>query len=299
VGTHLARTIGVPSFLHEFLVDLFRQRPELALELLRACVGIRLEGATAKLGSIDLSQVVPAEYRTDALTVIRDLKEEAIAAVIVEVQLWVDDDKRRTWPLYVAAARASFGCPAMLLVLAPAPAVARWASQPIELGHPGFALCPIVIGYAQIPRICDAASARGAPELAVLSVMAHPELETAEAAEAGLADLPEDRQKLYWDVIMMSLPELVRRAMEARMIKGYEYQSDFARKYYSQGLEKGRQEGLRHAILALVCARLPGLRDELERRLGGLSEARLEQLVVELGEVHDEDGVRAVLDRRA
>jgi hypothetical protein len=289
----------VPSFLHEFLVDLFRERPRLALELLRACAGIPLEGTTAELGSIDLSQVVPTAYRSDALTVLRDPKDKAIAAVVVEVQLWTDEDKRRSWPVYVAAARASFGCSAMLLVLAPEPAVARWASQPIDLGHPGFVLRPIVIGYKQIPRICDAEMARAAPELAVLSVMAHPDLETVEAAAEGLGGLPEDKQKLYWDVIMDCLPELVRKAVEARMIKGYEYQSDFARKYYSQGLEKGRQEGLRHAILALVCARLPGLRDELERRLGGLSEARLEQLIGELGGVNDEDGVRAVLDRSA
>jgi flagellar biosynthesis/type III secretory pathway protein FliH len=127
------------------------------------------------------------------------------------------------------------------------------------------------------------------------------------AAEAGLAGLPEDKQRLYWDVIMSSLPELVRQALEARMIKGYEYQSDFARRYYSQGRQEGRQEGreegrqegreegLRLAILALVGARLPALHDELERRLAGLSPARLEQLIGELAEVHDEDGVRTVI----
>ena len=97
----------------------------LALELLRACAEIRLDGATAELGTIDLSQVAPTEYRSDSLTVLRDGAGKAVGAVIVEVQLWDDDDKRRTWPLYVAAARARYGCPATLLVLAPNPAVAR------------------------------------------------------------------------------------------------------------------------------------------------------------------------------
>jgi len=283
---------AVPSFLHELLVDLFRERPQLAPELLRACAGIGLESATVELGSIDMSQVAPAEYRSDAMTVLRDPVGEAIAAVIVEVQLGVDDDKRRTWPLYVAAARASLGCPTTLLVLAPDPVVARWASQAIDLGHPGFALRPIVIDYEQVPRICDAAAARAAPQLAVLSAMAHLDLETAGAAEAGLAELPENLQKLYWDVILSGLPELARRTLEGRMIKDYEYQSDFARKYYSQG----REDGLRRAIFALVCARLPGLRDELERRLRGQPAAQLEQLITELDKVHDEAGVRAVLD---
>lgn len=300
---------GVVSFPHELLVELFRQRPVLALELLRACAGIQLESATVELGSIDLTQVVPAEYRTDALIVLRDAAGEPVAAVIVEVQLRSDEDKRRTWPVYVAAARAGLGCPATLLVLAPSPAVARWASQPIDLGHPGFALQPIVIGYDRIPRICDVAAARAVPELAVLSAIAHRDLETAEAAEAALAGLPEDKQRLYWDIITSSMPELVRSALEARMIKGYEYQSDFARKYYSHGLEQGREQGLeqgreqgreqglRRAVIALIGARLPGLRDELERRLAGQSAARLEQLVIELGDAHDEAAVRAVLDR--
>jgi len=287
----------VVSFLHELLVDLFRQRPVLAVELLRACAGIELAGATAELGSIDLTQVAPAEYRSDAVTVLRNAAREAIAAVIVEVQTSCDEDKRRTWPVYVAAARAGYGCPALLVVLAPTRGVARWASQPIELGHPGFALRPIVIGYDRIPRICDAAAAREAPELAVLSVMAHRDLETAEAAQAGIAGLPEDKRKLYLDVIMSCLPGLVRSTMEARMLKGYEYQWDFARNAYSLGIEEGREEGLRRAIVALVGARLPGLRDELERRLAGKSKARLEQLIIELSDVHDEGAARAVLDR--
>ena len=288
----------MPSFLHEILVELFRQRPALAPELLRACAGIRLESATTELGSIDLSQVAPTAYRSDSFTVLRDPEGAAIAAVIAEVQLGIDEAKRRTWPLYVAAARASLGCPVTLLVLAPEPAVARWASQPIELGHPGFALRPIVIDYRQIPRVRDPATARAAPELAVLSAMAHPELETAEAAEAALPGLSEDKQKLYWDVILSGLPAPVRQALEARMIKGYEYQSDFARRYYSQGREEGREEGLRHAIITLVCTRLPGLREELEDRLRGQPEGRLVQIITDLDRVYDEDGVRAVIDRR-
>jgi hypothetical protein len=303
VGTRLACATGVPSFLHEILADLFRERPLLGPELLGACAGLRVEGATAEVGSIDLTQVVPAQYRSDAMIVLRDASGKAVAAVIVEVQLRNDEDKLLTWPLYVAAARASYGCPAILLVLAPDPAVARWAGQPIDLGHPGFALRPIAIDYAQVPRLPDAAAARVAPQLAVLAAMAHPELGTAETAEAGIAELPEDQQKLYWDVIWSGLPEHVRQLLEARMIKGYEYQSDFARKYVAQGREEGRdegrEEGLRCAIVELVCARFPGLRDELEGQLRGQPEARLVQLAAELGRAEDEAAVRAVLGQRS
>lgn len=304
-GTRLARTPAVVSFEHELHVDLFRKRPALAPELLHACTGIQIEGTRAEGGSIDLSQVAPTEYRSDALTVLRDPAGVAVAAVIAEVQLQTDADKRRTWPLYVAAARASHGCPVTLLVLAPDPAVARWASQPIELGHPGFVLRPVVLGYEQIPRVCDPATARAAPQLAVLSAIAHPELETAAAARAALEELSEEDRKLYWDVILSRLPELVRRLLEPSMFKGDEYQGEFARTFYAQGREAGREEGreagreegLRRAIGALVEARLPELRDEVESRLRGQSEARLVQVLLELDKAHDEDSVRAVLDR--
>jgi hypothetical protein len=293
----------VPSFLHEFLVELFRQRPELGPELLHACVGLRIEGAKAERGSIDLSQVAPTEYRSDALTVVRDAAGKAVAAVIVEVQLGEDEDKRWTWPLYLTAARASERCPAMLLVLAPDRRVARWASQAIEVGQPGFALRPIVLDYAQVPRISDPQAACASPELAVLSAMAHRDLETAAAAGAVIPVLPEDLQKLYWDVILSVLPGQVRWALEARMIKGYEYQSDFARKYVAEGRAEGRQEGLeegmRRGIVEGVCARLPGLRDELTRWLRDQPEGRLVQLAAELGKAQDEAAVRAIFGQRS
>lgn len=310
VGTRIARTPGVISFLHEILADLFRERPPLAVELLGACAGIRFEGARVERASIDLTQVAPTEYRSDAMSVLRDPEGTAIAVVIAEVQLRIDKDKRRTWPLYVAAARAGYDCPAILLVLAPYPRVAQWAGQPIELGHPGFVLQPIVIGFGEIPRIGDAEAARAAPELAVLSAMAHPELETAEVASVALDGLPEDKKKLYWNVILSGLPGPVRQTLEARMIKGYVYQSEFARKYFDEGLGKGREdlakaveegraEVLRRAIVALVCARLPALREELERRLQGQPEARLLQIITELDRAHDETAVWAAIDPRA
>ena len=288
------------SFAHEIYVDLFRQRPALAPELLAACAGIHLGGAVAERASIDLSQVVPSEYRSDAVSVLRDQLHAAIAAVIVEVQLAIDDDKRFSWPLYVAAARASLRCPVTLLVLAPRRAVARWARRPIPLGHPGLALRPIVIGFDQIPRVTDAARARAAPQLAVLSALAHPDLDVAAAALTALDGLPESDQKLYWDVILNGLPALVRQALEARMIKGYEYQSDFARKYYRQGRDEERAEvraTLRSEIVDVVGARLPTIRDELANRLRDQSEVLLLRVGIALDPAADEDAVRAILDR--
>jgi hypothetical protein len=50
------------SFEHEFLVDLFRKRAELAVQLLRTCANIEVDYAHVAHDSIDLSQVVPTGY---------------------------------------------------------------------------------------------------------------------------------------------------------------------------------------------------------------------------------------------
>jgi hypothetical protein len=85
-------------------------------------------------------------------------------------------------------------------------------------------------------------------------VMARPELKIAEVAIDAIAQLPPDQAWLYLDVITMTLPAAIRQILEARM-KGHEYQSDFARKYYGQG----REEGLRAAVVALARTELKEL----------------------------------------
>jgi len=57
-----------------------------------------------------------------------------------------------------------------------------------------------------------------------------------------LAGLGDDRAKFYGDLVLHSLSEAARRALEA-MMKGYEYQSDLAKKYVAQGRDEGRAEG--------------------------------------------------------
>jgi len=297
------------SFHHEILVELFRGDGKLAVELLRTCAGIAVDHARVEVGSIDLSQVAPTEYRADAVVILHDRDDRPVTGVIVEVQRQIERDKLLTWPAYVANLRAKLGCAAVLLVIAPDPGVAAWARRPIELGHPGFYLTPIVIGFDDVPWIRDRDAASRLPELAVLSVMAHPELEIAEAAIDAIAQLPADQARLYLDVIMMALPAAIRQILEARMQR-YEYQSDFARKYYGQGvaegLEKGRQEGrqegredgLRAAVVALARTKLEELSDDEIAAIEAVSDQRvLTELVTSLGQASGVLEARATLDR--
>jgi hypothetical protein len=133
------------SFDHELLVDLFRNNGKLAVELLRTCAGFAVDHARVEVRSIDLTQVAPTEYRADAVVILHDEAGKPVTGVVVEVQRSDDADKLLAWPVYVTALRRKFACPAILLVLAHGAAVAAWARRPIEVGHPGFRLAPLVV----------------------------------------------------------------------------------------------------------------------------------------------------------
>jgi len=236
----------MPSMTHEIFVDLFKNRPSLAAEILVEVLGVSLPAYTeARLASTDLTEIQPAEYRADIVVVLLD-RDIPVRVIIVEVQLAVDPRKRLSWPAYVTVSRAIHGCPADLLVVAPDPAVAGWCTEPIAIGVPGFILHPPVLRRTAVPVVTDLGEAARRPELAVLSAMAHGETEQGATIAAAvlpvIRDLDDDRARLYYDLVYNSLNEAARRALET-MMKGYEYQSDFAKKYVAQGRSEGRTEG--------------------------------------------------------
>ncbi|SEU21628.1 hypothetical protein [Stigmatella erecta] len=244
------------SMQHEGLLLLFRHRPTLAPELLRDALGLGLPPwSEARVESAELTEVVPTEYRADLVVLL--LEGKPVFAIVVEVQLARDEDKRKTWPLYLTSLRSRVGCPTALLVIAPEASVARWCAQPIDLGHPGFVLRPLVAGPDAIPVLTDEQAARQDPELAVLSAMAHGHAEVgpaiAQTVLAAVVGLDAERVRLYVDLTLSSLNEAARHALEALMQSGhYEYQSEFARKYLSQGREEGREEGLQEGERAAL-----------------------------------------------
>lgn len=226
------------SMAHEILVDLFKQRPSLAAELLAEALAVPLPAyAEARIASVDLTEIKPAEYRADLVVLLLE-GEDPVRVIIVEVQLSADARKRFTWPAYLTVSRALHGCPADLLIVAPDSAVAAWAAEPIPIGVPGFVLRPPVLGQRDVPIVTDPAEAAQRPELGVLSVLAHGQ--TDQGAEIAAAVMPaverldDERARFYCDLMYNALSEATRRAAEAKM-KGYEYQSEFARKFLAQG----------------------------------------------------------------
>src|SRR3954467_2600236 len=265
----------MPSMAHEILVDLFKNRPSLAAEILVEVLGLSLPDYTeARIASADLTEIQPAEYRADVVVLLLD-RDTPVRVVIVEVQLSVDPKKRLSWPAYVTVSRAFHGCPAALLVVAPDPAVAGWCAEPIETGVPGFVLRPPVLRRTAVPVVTDPGEAARRPELGVLSALAHGDTEQgATIAAAGLPairELDEDRVRFYHDLVYNSLNEAARRSLEA-MMKGYEYQSDFAKKYVAQG----RAEEAAHNLLTVLQVRGLAVPDAARERI--LSQKDAERL---------------------
>jgi hypothetical protein len=250
----------MPSIEHETIVDMFRRRPRLAGELVTEALGHALPPhAEVAVAETDFTEITPVPYRADLALLLRSRKR-AVHALVVEVQLSVTGDKLFTWPHYAVAGRLLWRCEVTVVVVTPYAKVARWAAKRRPIGG-GNTFAPLVVGPEQIPEVVDVDEAVARPELAVLSAMAHGRREVggriALAAAEAARRLDPDTAALYYDVVLGSLGPAAQRALEALMPNGrYEYKSEFARKYFAEGLEKGREEGLadgeRRTLLKLL-----------------------------------------------
>jgi len=131
----------------------------------------------------------------------------------------------------------------------------------------------------------------------VLSALAHGESEQgatiAAAVLPAIRELDDDRVRLYYDLVYNSLNEAARRALEGIM-KGYEYQSDFAKKYVAQGRAEGRVEEAAHAVLTVLQVRGLAVPDAARERI--LSQKDPERLQLWLEKAAVAASVAAVLD---
>ncbi|HLV71710.1 MAG TPA: hypothetical protein VKY91_02915 [Vulgatibacteraceae bacterium] len=229
-------------------LDLFRNQPALAPELLQAVSGIKPpEYEQISLGSEALTDCNPTEYRCDSTVLLGD-PERPDLAIVVEIQLRPDRRKRYSWPVYLSTLRARRECAVTLLVLCPNKATADWCRQPIESGHHGWILRPWVLSLTEVPAVTDVDQARSLPELAVLSTVANADGPDRKAVLTAFAEALEvtdrDKGELYHDYVRSQLSEAARHCLEEIMQAGvYEWQSDFALKHIAEGKAEGKIEG--------------------------------------------------------
>jgi hypothetical protein len=277
----------MPSHLHEALLLLFRNHPALAPALLREALHVQIPDYTdVRIDSADLTDIQPAEYRADLVVLL--LTETPVLGIVLEVQLSSDEDKRYVWPVYVANLRARIRCPVCLLVIAADEAVARWAGQAVELGG-GNWFVPWVLGPSGVPEITDEERAIEHPELAVLSAMAHAQdpntdksVRIALLAQMVSLGLDAERSTLYCDLILHSLPDAARRALLAMDASKYQYQSEFAQRYFGQGkaagVIEGRTEGRVEIILKLLATRYGAVSAAIEAHVRAVGSTELDRV---------------------
>jgi uncharacterized protein DUF4351 len=277
----------MPSQLHDVLVQLFRNRPLLAPELLRDALNVELPQFTeARIDSADLTDVQPAEYRADLVVLLLDGKP--VLGIVIEVQLSRENRKRFVWPVYAATLRARWECPVCVLVMTVDEAIARWAAKPVEMGN-GSRFVPLVLRPSGVPEVTDEAQAQSDPERAVLSAMAHGNDEdTHKAAQIALAarsailGLDPERSKLYFDLVDKHLSEAARRALQAMDLRDYEYQSDFARRYVAEGKAIGEANGRAALVKKLLVRRFGSLTQQADARITSASIAELDEIAERL-----------------
>lgn len=275
---------SLPSVTHQALASLFRDNPALGLRLLQSTTNVSLPtGAQARLHAAQFTDLRPPEYAADAACLIEDEAGKVRGALIIEIQLSPDELKPPSWLSYTATLHRALLVPVTVLAVAVTNEMERWCARPYPYNHLGSTFRPLVIGPSTIPRITDVEQARALPELALLSVAAHGREPGAEAigiaaylAAGALGTLDTDRGARYADVITAWLSDAARRALEEFMsLHGYEFQSEFAKKYAAEGRKEGLEEGLIMAIEGLTD--VLGISLSAEQR-GTLEKADVERL---------------------
>jgi hypothetical protein len=273
----------MPSYMHELLLLLFRNRARSAADLLRELDVQVPEYDDVRIESSDLTHLDSAEYRADLVLFLLQGTRKVLG-IVVEVQLGRDEDKRYAWPAYVTNLRARHRCPVCLLVVTVEESMARWAGKSIELG-PGNWFRPWVIGPANTPLVTEVRAAEQNVELAVLSACEHGQSDNIELASrvASVAiqaseGIDAERSRRYLDLILMSISENAREAVQTMDLLGFEYQSDFARHF----IAKGRAEGRAEMVIELLTLRFGRLSEDVEARLRDAERSQLDALAKEL-----------------
>ena len=231
---------------HEAPLELIRQCPDVAVDLVRAMTGLRLPAdAKATLGPTSLNAVVPAEFTADSVVVVTDRSTDTPALIIVvEPQGREDKTKAYSWPAYLANAREAVQCPAaVLIVVCPDPSEADKCRKVIQMGHPGWDLWPIVIDPLHAP------AEKGASPYLTLFLACLPalDMESEDTARRVLTAIRDTgashaERKRLTTIILKRASDAARQILEAMMI-AEEWKDDFIESYVKIGEDKGRERG--------------------------------------------------------
>jgi hypothetical protein len=101
-------------------------------------------------------------------------------------------------------------------------------------------------------------------------------------AQGATLALVTEHSELYFDLIPSCLSEAARRVLDAMNPKQYEYQSEFARRYFGQGKEQGLSEGRAEVVLRQLALRFEKLSEMTENRIRCANASELNDLAERL-----------------
>ncbi|WP_244894019.1 hypothetical protein [Planobispora rosea] len=267
----------MPSPQHDALIRLFRDRPELAVELLHDLLGQNLPATPLIRPENTTFNTRPSDDIEADLVLVLGPPQAPAHAIIVEIQQDKSKDPRQL-ARYAAALWLQLRCDVTVLVVCPDVKTAVHYAQPIDSGLTGYRLQARVLGPDDIPVITDPQQAAAQPELATLAVMMHGrrERKVVEAFTTALADLPGDHAPKYYEyAFSMAAPEVRILLEEIMTSTDWPVYSPFAREHYGRGVEEGktvgkaegRAEEAARMVLVVLEARGLAVPDEIRARI--------------------------------
>jgi hypothetical protein len=207
----------------------------------------------ARLAEASLNDLVPTEYRADAVVLLVD--GTPVFGIIVEARSGSGEAVHLADVRHQRASR--YRCPVVVLVVTPDAATARWAAEPVDLGG-DTSWRSLVVGPEGIPVITDPSAATREPHLAVLSAMAHGRdddvgtaVAVAAAAASGAATLPEPLRMLCFALIESSLGDAARKTFEM-LPQNERFMSELMSKLTSERQVRSLAEGEARALLRVL-----------------------------------------------
>lgn len=259
----------MPSPRHDSLNQLFRDRPELAAEILRDFHGVDLPAqVSARVESNDFNTRPSDDFTPDTVITIGPPQLPHLGT-IVEIQQEKNESKRRQLTRYAAQLWLLLKRPVEVLIICPNHAAAEFFAEPVETTLPGYVFRANVLGPALIPVITDPTEAAAYPELAVLSVMAHgTDWAVSRAFIGSLSSMEPEHALQYSEYCYAVAGPAVRRILEELMSSTtWPVYSPFAKEHFGKGMAEGEAKGEAKAILAVLSARglacSPGARERI------------------------------------
>jgi hypothetical protein len=275
----------MPSPWHDAINELFRERPQLAAEILRDCRGLKdfPIGLSAQVSSPQFNDRPSADFFADTVVVTAGPDGDPAFGVVVEAQQAKSLKKREQLPRYAAAFWLQLRRPVEVLVICREQDVADWYMLPMRTSLRGYTFVPFTVGPRTIPAINDPIQMAANPALATLSFVMHGEqsTEVIDAFIEAMTLLPKAIAPKYTELAhRMSTEALQKIVEEIVATETWPLSTPFAKEHF------GRGEA--NAIFLVLEARGIELTPEQRERINGCTDlGQLSEWVTRAATVSD------------